>query len=347
MEQLENRRLFAADVGIGDDYWIIEGTPGDDAISIRQEGIILEASVNGEIKRTPVFLWQGVTVCGHAGDDVIHVDNSVQLPTRLHGGSGDDVIIGSLQDDVISGGWGNDDIYARAGNDRVWGDQMPVPHGPILQPNHGLVERVETVSPTPSNELVPPASDRIRGGNGNDVLYGGPGNDDLFGEVSEISVAASPRIAANPDPEHHPLYTFDDQLYGEDGEDFLHGGPGGDYFDGGLDPDEIRAVDNQVDVILLGPGDTCFHDDIDLFVIHSPELPQASPRPTDRFFAELSQSRELDSVRARKIRDFYIDEAASQPGRSVTEVPTLGLDLSDFDDDWLNDMLEDLIDYPW
>jgi Ca2+-binding RTX toxin-like protein len=340
MEQLENRRLFAADVGIADGYWVVDGTPGDDVITLRQDGIILEACVNGDLRRTPVFLWQGVTVRGHAGDDVIQVDNSVQLPTRLHGGSGDDVIVGSLQDDVISGGWGNDDIYARAGNDRVWGDQMPVPQGPILQPNNPLAEQVEPVVQVHEGEVVPPANDRIRGGNGNDTLYGGPGNDDLFGEVSEISAVAHPRIAANPDGEPYPLYTFDDELYGEAGEDFLHGGPGEDYFDGGLDPDDIRAVDGQVDVILLGPGDTCRHDDIDLFVIRSPELEQATPRPADRFFEELSHSGELDSVQARKIRDFYIDEAASEPGRPVTEQPALGLEF-ELDDD----LLEYLIDW--
>ena len=61
-----------------------------------------------------------------------------QISAAVHCGPGDDIIVGSLQDDVISGGWGNDEIYARAGNHKVWGDQMPVPQSPILQPTNRI-----------------------------------------------------------------------------------------------------------------------------------------------------------------------------------------------------------------
>ena len=335
IEPLENRRLFAADLGGLDDYWLIPGTEGNDVITVEQHGIMLTARVNDEVHYRPSFLCKGVAVQAKAGNDSVEIDSSVKLRTRLHGGAGDDTIVGSLQDDVISGGWGNDEIYARAGNDQVWGDQMPIPQSPLLQPNNRLVEQVGLVVQPSGGEVVPPASDIIWGGNGNDSLHGGPGNDVLFGEVGEISSAQPPapqhpELLQQPDPKLYPLHTYDDELRGDEGEDILHGGPGEDFFHGGEDVDVVFAVDGYVDTILPGPGDIIFMDAIDRMAPWPPELVQ-KPDVTTR-----------DSATGHVLKwtTLYIDEPASKPGPALTALPTNRPDYFDVDD-WLEDLIDE------
>lgn len=94
----------------------------------------------------------GFIVNGGSHDDVVVVSRGITIPTTLHGGAGNDVLVGGSGSDRIVGGPGNDLLKGRGGNDVIFGG---------------------------------PGNDVLKGGRGNDSLYGGPGRDVLVGGPGE------------------------------------------------------------------------------------------------------------------------------------------------------------------
>jgi hypothetical protein len=89
------------------------------------------------------------------------------------------------------------------------------------------------------DEITTDRDDRLRGGNGNDILHAGPGDDDLFGGPGN------------------------DYLDGGDGQDTLVGEAGIDTFDGGADPDLYAARDSVADDLVCDFDDTASIDGFD------------------------------------------------------------------------------------
>jgi Ca2+-binding RTX toxin-like protein len=102
-------------------------------------------------------------VSGDAGNDTIDAFISLRAtPTRIHGGTGDDMVSLStgtkaLDGYVVLGEGGNDTINGSRYGDILYGDN-------------------ESFSP-----VSIPGNDVIRAGGGNDALYGGDGDDALYG----------------------------------------------------------------------------------------------------------------------------------------------------------------------
>lgn len=115
-EPLEPRRLFAAvgsltvtDVSMPDGRTelLVVGTDGDDQIflSSTSSGLVVNDAVAGE---TAILgtAYAAVRVEGGAGNDIITLDATLLLPAVVHGGAGDDALVG---------GGGNDRLYGGAG----------------------------------------------------------------------------------------------------------------------------------------------------------------------------------------------------------------------------------------
>ncbi len=61
-----------------------------------------------------------IVIAGEKGNDTIRVSESINVPTIIYGGPGDDTILGGGGKDEIYGGSGRDTINGRAGNDTMY-----------------------------------------------------------------------------------------------------------------------------------------------------------------------------------------------------------------------------------
>lgn len=160
---------FAAQADNGFGALTVEGTPGNDTITLDHLSDSLLVTRNG------IQMWfvyntiTGITVSAEAGADTITVGPGI-MGCALHGGkngdtmtggdgndtiTGDranDVVYGGLGDDYIRGGNGYDTLYGQDGNDIIWGDAQ---------------------------------ANTLNGGNGNDTMHGGDGPDLLMGAAGD------------------------------------------------------------------------------------------------------------------------------------------------------------------
>jgi len=154
-----------------------------------------------------------LVVDGGNGDDTI--TGSVDFPTEIFGGDGDDLIVGGNAADVIDGGDGNDMISGGDGNDVIdAGDGDDAVNG-------GLGDDVISAGD---------GQDTVHGDDGDDTISGGDGTDSLLGEDG------------------------DDEIHGDHGNDLLFGGNGGDRMFGGADNDHMEGEAGD-DNIFGGGGD--------------------------------------------------------------------------------------------
>jgi Ca2+-binding RTX toxin-like protein len=176
IETLEGRRLFAAGYGMwvgpndtivdfnggavrftpsGFNTMIVAGTNGDDTIKVSKAtdtpgGMLVEINGQSQVFTAPgggaimvVELW------GYGGNDHLQVDltdadNSTLLWADLHGGDGNDTLVGADR----AGFFTRDNLYGDAGNDTLVGNA---------------------------------GDDHLYGGFGDDTLLGGAGSDELWG----------------------------------------------------------------------------------------------------------------------------------------------------------------------
>jgi O-glycosyl hydrolase len=149
---------------ISGDNLTINGTTGDDEITLVRSGNNLIVSLDDDEMTFNVNSIDDILILARSGNDLIDVGPGI-FGTTISGGSGHDTIMGgdgadsisgaagndsisgSGSDDTINGGAGNDTIRGNSGNDRLVGSD-------------GL--------------------DRIYAGNGADSLYGNSGNDFFF-----------------------------------------------------------------------------------------------------------------------------------------------------------------------
>ena len=157
---------------------------------------------------------------GGSGDDIIVVDGSTKT-AELHGGLGNDTLVGSGGDDRIWGDAGDDLIHGRDGVDWLFGDTAMISNGPT-----------GSMRVTASDE---DGNDIVWGGGDDDVIFGGGGNDILAGDSDMI-----PNLSFNP-------FTVCDVMIDLDaiadggvaGEDFIFGDGGRIDADPGSGDDEL------------------------------------------------------------------------------------------------------------
>ncbi len=160
-----------------------------------------------------------ITVHGLGGNDVIEVESNSALHTRsIHGGAGNDAIVGSSAADLITGGEGNDNIAGNGGLDQLHGGD-----GDDFLMGGDQVDLL----------FGDAGNDRLQGGLGADTLLGGTGNDTLLGEAGNDLLYGVTDLSSANDPDGlNPRSR--DFLSGGLGDDVLHGGDGDDTLVGGL-----------------------------------------------------------------------------------------------------------------
>ena len=121
MESLESREMLSAVSLLNDGTLTITGSDAADEISAYVEADVLTVVVNGVSLSLSNDDISHINVSGGGGDDVIHLDDSVQQTTVLKGGAGNDMIDGGGGADRIDGGSGNDTITGGRGNDKIQG----------------------------------------------------------------------------------------------------------------------------------------------------------------------------------------------------------------------------------
>lgn len=150
LERLEARELMAADITLTAGVLRVQGTDGDDHISLeaRSGGQTIQATVRDA--QNNVLASKGFTasrisaylIQGFEGNDVIQ--NSTNKTGTMLGGSGDDHLTGGSERDLLYGGFDNDQLNGGGGNDYLSGGS---------------------------------GQDGLFGGAGQDTLEGGPGAD--------------------------------------------------------------------------------------------------------------------------------------------------------------------------
>jgi Ca2+-binding RTX toxin-like protein len=108
--------------GSGNALYVI-GTAGGDIIQVKPSGTSsFQVVRNGQNLGTfALSSYRRLIVRGQGGDDRIEVDRTLNLPSILDGGPGNDVLLGGAGADVLLGGAGNDQLYGRGGRDILIG----------------------------------------------------------------------------------------------------------------------------------------------------------------------------------------------------------------------------------
>ena len=165
--------------------------------------------------------------------------NTIQLPTTIFGGPGDDNIQAGAGNDTISGGTGNDTINGGWGDDVIDGNEGAdtidggsgfdtVTYADRTAPVNVSLDGVANDGEAGEGDNVRSGVEEIVGGSGNDVLTGDNSDNTLIGNDGN------------------------DTLVGLGGNDTLDGGAGTDSFDGGAGMDIIRARDAAAESIACG-----------------------------------------------------------------------------------------------
>ena len=185
---LEARRLLASSTVV-DGVLQVNGTSKNDVIVVGgAAGVQIPDGVTS------------ILVNGGRGNDVITVDSSVNLPTKIYGSDGDDTITGGFGADRIIAGDGNDVVYAGNAKDIVYGEA---------------------------------GDDYLRGGSGTDLCDGGDGRDTIIADTGNDHLWGG----ANPDNLRGGV--GDDDLHGGGGLDGLHGEAGDDFLAGDRGVDHL------------------------------------------------------------------------------------------------------------
>lgn len=173
-----------------------------------------------------------VTAFGGSGNDLIQgsIYNDV-----LNGGRGADVILGNAGDDVINAGIGNDAVAGGNGNDRIdvgLGNDIALGDGPDTLPAPATNADVTLDQYLTRIGNLGRGNDYIEGGDGADMLYGGLGNDLILAGAGNDLVDGS---------------LGNDILVGGSGDDNLRAGLGADLVLGD-GPNTLPNLSAAVDV---------------------------------------------------------------------------------------------------
>jgi Tol biopolymer transport system component/Ca2+-binding RTX toxin-like protein len=200
------------DEGPGQGGVVFLGTAGDDTIRIDRitinDGLFVVARINGVETRSRYVAGETVIVHGGKGNDRIVISEraGAAWESHLHGGEGNDLLVGGDKADVLRGGPGRDRLFGNGGADRILGDD--------------------------GNDYLfgDDGNDRLSGGQGNDHMFGGAGLDLLFGDDGDDYLFGN---------------LGDDLLVGGAGDDRIWGGTGRDVMIGGRGRDRLYGGNEQ------------------------------------------------------------------------------------------------------
>jgi Ca2+-binding RTX toxin-like protein len=114
VESLESRQLMSASLDPVTKVLTINGSSGNDAITVTKVGDQLKVTENGSSKLFAASKVGKIRAFGNAGVDQITIDQAVTTPAELHAGPGAGGFF--LEVERLRGGGGNDTLYADGGN---------------------------------------------------------------------------------------------------------------------------------------------------------------------------------------------------------------------------------------
>ncbi|MFC1757964.1 calcium-binding protein [Planctomycetota bacterium] len=255
LESLESKTLLTSSMSLGDDGTLsINGDNLNNQISVVEVADSLTVHAGSLTQHFDKADVKTLVIRGQGGNDEIQLTRTSQIPSRIFGDDGDDVIHGGAGRDIIQGGNGNDKIFGYGGSDVLLGrGGHDVVHGgdgdDWMHGNNG------------NDRLFGgKGRDQERGGNGNDVLNGYWGDDKLYGEAGRdrIDGQAGDDVIDGGDD--------DDVLYGRGGNDRIRGGRGNDRISGGLDDDDVHGDSGRDRIFGDAGNDQLFGDDDDDFI---------------------------------------------------------------------------------
>lgn len=195
-----------------------------------------------------------IWVRGGVGNDNISVGQangtlgiqSLDLPTRVLSGAGNDVIVTPDAADFILSGAGNDSVDSGGGNDVVFAGAG----NDFVEAGNGD----DWVRGMFGDDAIEGGgdADRLSGGIGNDLLQGGQGMDLLLGNIGNDTLEGG--------AENDSLFggIGNDVLRGNGGDDALWGGLGDDALEGGAGNDSLGGI-LGTNSLLGGQGTDTFH----------------------------------------------------------------------------------------
>jgi Ca2+-binding RTX toxin-like protein len=203
-------------------------------------------------------------IYGGGGDDFI--DGGEDNDGNLRGGLGNDTIHGGLGNDYITGGPGSDIILADNfsglddGNDNIDGDGEGAFHSTEIDvlsylalssyvtvdlsitagqtTNAGGFDSIRNIEKLVGTNF----SDRLTGGDANEIIEGRNGVDDIQGGLGDDKLyGGNGKDKVTGGTGNDKVYggADNDSLFGEDGADKLYGDAGNDTLDGGVENDTL------------------------------------------------------------------------------------------------------------
>ena len=257
IDLLEPRRLMSVNFDPNTGALAIVGTPHADAIIFSEEILhpsgqhVLRLHLNGVITDYKRGSVKSISIKGGTGGDTV-ILGTINIPSLIDGGKGDDKLSGGDAKDTINGQGGDDYVYGRKGSDKLSG---------------GI--GYDLILGGPGDDHIVPLSDD----HGDDTISGGRGVDTVdytdypvpvFAYVggTVINVKESDKLLVG-------LETiigsqFDDRLVnstpnpmlleGGAGNDTITGGSGPDTIDGGAGTDQMNGVGNK-DTFIANDGE--------------------------------------------------------------------------------------------
>jgi Ca2+-binding RTX toxin-like protein len=166
------------------------------------DSIVIESRPKNQVRvmvsGTPIGVFhkdafRRIVGSGLGGNDTIVIDSKIEKPAELHGGSGNDSLIGTDRLNVLYGDDGDDVLHGNAGRDVLFGG----PGSDMLFGNAG--DDLLNGGPDGNDVLVGGRGDDLLvGGADRSLLIGGDGHDLLLGGLADdILIGGSTKYDAN------------------------------------------------------------------------------------------------------------------------------------------------------
>ncbi len=184
----------------------------------------------------PIAGITSIRFMGSPFDDSLILKKNLNLPSRIEGYDGNDILVGGSGDNVIYGGAGGDTISSQAGRGVLYGED-----GDDLLIGSGHDDHMEggsgadTIDGGEGNDLIhgQDGDDRIIAGNGVNVVYAGSGDDIIQGGRDDDT------LHGEDGDDKIFGYFGNDVIYAADGDDLVLGGEGNDTIYGGTGADQL------------------------------------------------------------------------------------------------------------
>ena len=104
-----------------DGTWTIDGTDLGETYNVYQKNGIVTVTRDGEFWQETAGTVKKIVINANGGNDVVNVASDFNIPVRVNGGGGNDLIRGGQASDELYGDEGNDILVGGGGNDSIRG----------------------------------------------------------------------------------------------------------------------------------------------------------------------------------------------------------------------------------